>query len=501
MIQNKHIIQLSFIGLLITILANIMLYRYFVIEEVILKKTSSTNQRFANLSISSIWNKHQNVIKKINDTALKNLLTDQDFIDFIKEASESIKNTDSNITIYNKNGYKILSNTNNHGEQNFQRAHLTIINKIILKIDRYFLKDYLSDNPIQLAYHGRAAHSLKIKSIATDDLYDREIDKIFIIGYFPIINTGGDFAISGMVEIAQDITEQWYNISYLAKNMTQTSLIVFSLFYIIVLYNTNYAQKIINKQLETNRELANAKTKAETESSAKTEFLANIRHELRTPLSSIIGFSDLILSEAHGKIGDIRYKEYIFDINVSGQHLLEIINDILDFSKASANKLPTDKIELDLNKIIALSMRIVKPRADQASIKLIKQIPNEHIIIVADPKRLKQVLLNLLSNAIKFTPKNGLVTISLEVNIIKKLVYLSVKDTGIGISDQDIPKALSLFGQINNKLNRKHDGTGIGLPLSKTLVELMNGTFNLESNVKRGTKVIITFEYKGIIDV
>ena len=125
------------------------------------------------------------------------------------------------------------------------------------------------------------------------------------------------------------------------------------------MYNINYAQRIINKQFETNRELEEAKTREETESSAKTDFLANISHELRTPLNAIIGFSEIMIAETYGKIGNDQYKDYVSDINGSGKYLLSVINDILDFSKASADKLQVDKVELDLNKLASSSMRFV----------------------------------------------------------------------------------------------------------------------------------------------
>ncbi|MDP5083259.1 MAG: HAMP domain-containing histidine kinase, partial [Rickettsiaceae bacterium] len=269
----------------------------------------------------------------------------------------------------------------------------------------------------------------------------------------------------------------------------------------IVMYNTNYAQRIINKQFESNRALEEAKNRAEHESTSKTEFLANISHELRTPLNAIIGFSEIIMAETYGKMENRQYKDYIADINGSGKHLLSVINDILDFSKASANKLNVDKMELDLNKLAAASMRFVKPRADSASVQLIEDMPKHHIIIYADPKRLKQALLNLLSNSVKFTPTDGSVTLSIKRDKIKKLVYIAVTDTGIGMSDQDIPKALSSFGQVDNTLSRKYEGTGLGLPLTKKLIELMDGKFDIQSTPGEGTTVTITFEYSESIEL
>ena len=267
------------------------------------------------------------------------------------------------------------------------------------------------------------------------------------------------------------------------------------------MYNTNYAQRVINRQFETNRALEEAKTKAEKESTAKTEFLANVSHELRTPLNAIIGFSEIIISETYGKIENSQYKEYIQDINNSGKHLLSVINDILDFSKASADKLKVEHVELDLNKLVSSSMRFVKPRADEAGVRLIENLPKEHIIIKADPKRLKQALLNLLSNSVKFTPDSGSITMSIEKDEVEMLVRVKVVDTGIGMSEKDLPKALSTFGQVDNSLSRKYEGTGLGLPLTKRLVELMQGKFDIQSEVGVGTSVTLTFKYDSEMEV
>jgi two-component system cell cycle sensor histidine kinase PleC len=132
---------------------------------------------------------------------------------------------------------------------------------------------------------------------------------------------------------------------------------------------------------------------------------------------------------------------------------------------------------------------------------LIEKIPTAHIVVIADPKRLKQILLNLLSNAVKFTPENGSVTLEIETNELEKLVHIKVIDTGIGMSEKDIPKALSSFGQVDNKSNRHYEGTGLGLPLTKKLVELIGGVFEITSKVGLGTIVTITLKYTDSIEL
>ena len=472
-----------------------------MIEEVVLKQVADHNTYFAEIYKSRVWDSNRSAIEKLKKTDYSNLLTDEDFILFAQQSSNLLKNISAVVTLYDKTGKKLLSNTNHNMVNIDSYKSLDSYGLILLNLDKYFLKDYVSANALGDAYRGKTVHSLISRSIITDE-NENKTEKSFIISYIPIINSSsGDFSIEGVIEITTDITEQWDNITYLEKRIFIAFVIVFMVFFVIVMYNTNYAQRIINKQFETNRDLEEAKIKAETESSAKTEFLANISHELRTPLNAVIGFSEIMIAETYGKVENVQYRDYISDINNSGKHLLSVINDILDFSKASADKLQVDKIELDLNKLASSSMRFVKPRADSASIRLIEDFPSERVIIYADPKRLKQALLNLLSNSVKFTPAEGSVTLTIRKNIVKKLVFISVTDTGIGMSDQDIPKALSSFGQVDNKLSRKYEGTGLGLPLTKKLIELMNGKFDLKSVPGKGTTVTIEFEYNESIQI
>jgi len=256
-------------------------------------------------------------------------------------------------------------------------------------------------------------------------------------------------------------------------------------------------EELIDKQQEAALELANAKAVAESESRAKSQFLANISHELRTPLNAIIGFSELINSESMGPLNNEKYKEFVHDINASGVHLLSLINDILDFSKADENKLQINLEEVDLTKTIKICLRMMAPRSQEAGVTLVDEVPAEHIIILADAKRTKQVVLNLLSNAVKFTPEGGKVIVKVWKNLDNNSIVMQIKDSGIGMAAQDLARALSPFGQIENKLSKRFEGTGLGLPLSKKLVELMNGSFEIQSESNIGTTVTIVFSLQS----
>jgi signal transduction histidine kinase len=231
------------------------------------------------------------------------------------------------------------------------------------------------------------------------------------------------------------------------------------------------------------------KIRAEEANQSKSEFLANMSHELRTPLNAINGFSDIMKKEMFGPLGDPRYKEYVNDILFSGQHLLSLINDILDMSKIEAGKMTLNTEPMIMSDMIGQVIRIVRGRADENRLKLIYE-GNQTPEIDADPRAVKQILLNLTTNAIKFTPEGGVVTLSVEPKSAGLIVRVS--DTGIGISSEDISRLAQPFEQIDSQHSRQHEGTGLGLALSKSLVELHGGNFNISSVVGEGTTVTFT---------
>lgn len=241
----------------------------------------------------------------------------------------------------------------------------------------------------------------------------------------------------------------------------------------------------------TTADLMTALEAAAASSQAKSQFLATMSHELRTPLNAIIGFSEILATELFGPLGSARYREYAHDVKDSGAHLLSLINDILDFSKVDAGHLMLDDEDVNLRQVIEESIRMVQQQAAHQGVGLRHEIVADLPHLHADHRRIRQVLLNLLSNAAKFTPEGGKITVfaTCEAGAIK----LQVVDTGIGIAPGDIPKALERFGQIESDLNRKYQGTGLGLPLSKRLIELHGGELSLQSELGAGTTVTIIF--------
>ncbi|MEQ1705868.1 MAG: ATP-binding protein [Rickettsiales bacterium] len=230
-------------------------------------------------------------------------------------------------------------------------------------------------------------------------------------------------------------------------------------------------------------------------SQAKSEFLANMSHELRTPLNAIIGFSEMINSGYFGPL-NANQKERIYDINLCGNHLLQLITDILEFSKGDAGKLELLEEKVNLGDLVNESVRIMKGKVKTKNIDLIVRIDPQLPLLWGDSRKIRQILINLLSNAFKFTPENGVITASANFDSHKNLMLI-VTDNGIGIAEGDIPKALSVFGQVHRAKN--HEGTGLGLPLCKMYAELHDGKLVLQSKPNEGTTVKIVFPHQRTI--
>jgi PAS domain S-box-containing protein len=243
------------------------------------------------------------------------------------------------------------------------------------------------------------------------------------------------------------------------------------------------------KQAE--EELTNAKRQAEQASSAKSDFLAKISHEMRTPLNAIIGFSEVMMEERFGPMGNERYREYLKDIRESGAHVVSLINDLLDLSKIEAGKLELDYTSVNLNDVTQQCVALMQPQANRARIIIRSALAEKLPQIVADARSVRQIALNLLSNSIKFTGAGGQVIVSTALTDAGE-VTLRVRDTGIGMSEKDIATALEPFRQLATS-GRGGSGTGLGLPLTKALAEANRASFAITSAANVGTLVEITF--------
>ncbi|MGF1612292.1 MAG: ATP-binding protein [Kiloniellales bacterium] len=247
----------------------------------------------------------------------------------------------------------------------------------------------------------------------------------------------------------------------------------------------------ITERKSHERELRIAKQTAEQASAMKSQFLANMSHELRTPLNSIVGFSEIILNEVMGKVQPHRYAEYIRHIHDCGSHLLSLINDLLDLSKAESGMLTLSEEDFDVAELVDAVLDIVMPQAVARKIRLRSTTLFRPLLVRADHRMVKQALLNLLSNALKFTGDGGDVSVDIRTDGRGDL-RLVVVDTGIGIPRDQIPRAFAAFVQVENAYQKSgREGTGLGLALTKRLVELHGGTIRLESEENRGTTVTV----------
>jgi signal transduction histidine kinase len=245
--------------------------------------------------------------------------------------------------------------------------------------------------------------------------------------------------------------------------------------------------EILNAELATAQK---ARQDAVNMARARKDILTATSHELRTPLNAILGFSEMLSRQMLGPLQNDRYLEYAQIIHSSGVHVLSLVNDLLDLSKLDAGKLELRVERVQILKVIIDCVRSVETQATRAQVGISVHIYDGVNLLLGDVKRLQQMLLNLLSNALKFTPEGGEVTI--DVFRRGTDIAISVSDTGIGIKTEDIPKVLEPFGQIESTLGRMHQGTGLGLPLTKELAELHGGSLIMESSIDVGTTVTIT---------
>lgn len=249
--------------------------------------------------------------------------------------------------------------------------------------------------------------------------------------------------------------------------------------------------------VRTTETLTVALDQAAASSQAKSQFLATMSHELRTPLNAIIGFSQMISAEPYGPVGSPQYSDFAKLISSSGSHLLSLINDILDLSSLDAGALTLDEEEVDLSDVVRQAVGMLSDQAAKAEVGLEMDLPLDMPLLLVDVRRIRQVVINLLSNAVKFTPSGGQVRVLLEHRDAG--VVLTVSDTGIGMSPEDIPVAFERFGQVDNSLSRKYEGTGLGLPLSRDLVHLHGGRMVLESAPGEGTSVSVELPRSRIV--
>ncbi len=428
--------------------------------------------------INTVWKKHNTTflrLARIDASKWKNY---REFQMFHRDTIAFFKNMPVNeMRIYLKTGTLIMSSSpgseNAQGDMHityppFEEALAGDIGMKLLNDREYFTST------------GQRVYGTLISTYAP----------IYVQNYARLLSDKDAKTVEAVIRIDLDITEQWNQLTHFQYVAVVGIVGIFVLILGFLIYFSRRTETIIAKQHEINLELTAAAATAESENRDKSMFLANISHELRTPLNAVIGFSEILGADIGSTLSE-QHRGYIHDIHGSGKHLLSLINDILEYSKAEAGKLEVDLSEIDGNKMVKNSIRLMIPRAEEAQVTLLEELPKKPFIMQTDAKKLKQVLLNLVSNAVKFTPPGGQVKVSAWQDKTGKRVIFTVRDTGIGIEPKDISKVMTPFGQVDSELSRRYEGTGLGLPLSKRLVELMEGTFRIESEVGIGTTITL----------
>jgi two-component system cell cycle sensor histidine kinase PleC len=267
----------------------------------------------------------------------------------------------------------------------------------------------------------------------------------------------------------------------------------------VLAVGAHYLARLLDDGLRLRIELADAVQAAQAANIAKSDFLANTSHELRTPLNAIIGFSEILMNDRPRTDAQIdEQMEFARLINESGVHLLDIVNDILDLSKIEAGAYNLDESVFTLESIVRATTNLMRGQADKAGLKLVNMLAPDLPALRGDQRAMKQVLLNLLSNAVKFTPIGGSVTVEARIAEEGGLT-IAVVDTGIGIAPEDINRAMEAFGQVDSALNRRYAGTGLGLPLVRSLIEMHGGRFQLISRVNEGTRAEISWPAARVV--
>jgi signal transduction histidine kinase len=333
-----------------------------------------------------------------------------------------------------------------------------------------------------IAWNGQFTRHLKLPI----DLTTATLDEILLQQ-----SLRGDFGPVDPVSEVRQRAERFYRDVPTVKELTTTSGRVLQIRRrampdgaVVSLYSD------ITERKANEEKMAQALSQAELANRAKSDFLANMSHELRTPLNAIIGFAEAVSSELLGPVYDKKQLEYIKDIHSSGLLLLSIINDVLDMSKIEAGKLELARESVPVQQLIREAVRMVSERAKNRKLALVATAPEEQIAVWGDERAIKQILLNLLSNAVKFSHEGGRVDIRTSLDDAGDLV-LEVEDYGIGMSENEIARALEPFGQARPTVTKSHGGTGLGLPIAKGLTDAHGGKLVVDSIPRRGTRVRI----------
>ena len=330
--------------------------------------------------------------------------------------------------------------------------------------------------------------------------FEQEIsDRDVLASYVPIeTGAGANTRIEGVFEVYYDLTELLARVNRSTENQALIVVATLAALYMLLLAAIYRHDRVAAGQYRQNLALAAEAAAASEQNRVKSEFLANMSHELRTPLNAILGFSDSMRAEIFGPLGGERYKVYMNDIWESGKHLLGIVDDVLDMSKVETGKLEIDPVELRLEDIFTACGRMMTPSCEKKNITLAIDLPDVPVRLLADERRINQMMLNIASNAVKFSPEGSDINASARISDTGAL-EIAIRDHGCGIAEEDIETVLKPFGQAASAYARSEGGTGLGLPITKSFAELHGGTLKIASVVGEGTIVTIVFPPERVL--
>jgi signal transduction histidine kinase len=310
----------------------------------------------------------------------------------------------------------------------------------------------------------------------------------WVLSSYVALQPPGAHGVQGVIEIHSDASALEPHLAQAASAGTGVIVAAFALLFVLMVALVWLGERRLRRQQEADRPRP-AEPAAEQ---PKLELIGHLSHEIRTPLNTILGFAETIKDGLFGPVGHARYVEYSNDIYDSGQHLLKIVNDVLDIADLESGRLTADYGPVDLVKTARAATEFLADQAEAAGVEICLEAPSDIGEMVSDGQRIRQVLINLLSNGLKFTPPGGSTTLVIERTAPTGAVEFRVSDTGIGMKHDEIPFALSPFSQIDVSFTNKRRGSGLGLPLSRKVVELLGGDLELESELGIGTTVTFT---------